>query len=85
MRPQSMHVLSNRRVQPNDPSMLCDRLMGAFRTHSSTRFVTVELRFSLRVRHACITGKSAWRVVPNYRGAFMYIRIYLNFEQMLPI
>ena len=29
--------------QQNDPSMLCDRFMGAFRTHSSTHFVTDEL------------------------------------------
>ena len=29
-------------VPPNDPSMLCDRFMGAVGTHSSTRFVTGE-------------------------------------------
>ena len=29
-------------VQPNDPRMLCDRFMGAFRTHFPTRFVTAE-------------------------------------------
>ena len=40
---------SNRRVSlsfffvdPNDPSILCDRLMGVIREHSSTRFVTSE-------------------------------------------
>ena len=31
-------------VQPNDPRMLCDHFMGAFRTYSSTRFITGELR-----------------------------------------
>ena len=30
-------------VQSNDPSVLCDHCMGAFRTHSCTRFVTGEL------------------------------------------
>lgn len=31
-------------VHPNDPSMLCVRCMGAFRTHSSTRFVAGEFQ-----------------------------------------
>ena len=30
-------------VLQNDPSMLCDRFMGAFRIHSSTRFDTSEI------------------------------------------
>ena len=30
-------------VQQNDPSMLCDRFMGAFRIHSSTPFGTSEI------------------------------------------
>ena len=30
-------------VQPNDHSMLCDRSMSAYGTHSSVRFVTGEL------------------------------------------
>ena len=34
-------------VQPRDPSMLCDLFMGAFRIHSSTRFVTGEDYFAL--------------------------------------
>jgi len=42
---------SNRRISaaiivfvlPNDPSVLCDRFIGSFGTHSFTRFVTGEL------------------------------------------
>lgn len=34
-------------VQPNDPRILCYRFMRAFRTHSSTRFVTVEFQSSV--------------------------------------
>ena len=34
-------------IQPNDPTMLCDRFMGAFTTHPSTRFVTGEKRWEL--------------------------------------
>ena len=30
-------------VQLNDPSMFCNHFMGAFRNHSSTRFVTSKL------------------------------------------
>jgi len=55
MRPQSMDVLfgctdtlkivvprppSLIFVPPNDPNMLCDHIMGSFRTHFSARFVT---------------------------------------------
>lgn len=43
---QSMHVpvdIIIFFVQSNDPSMLYDRLMDTFRTHSSTRFITGEL------------------------------------------
>ena len=30
-------------VQPNNPSMLCDRFVGVLRTHSSNGFVTAQL------------------------------------------